>query len=348
MFVSLYRLRYLAALVFLYLLAPLTLASMPNIDLNMNTSSAYVNYSMYFISIIALLSGIRFVVSCAISGEESPANALAKRASFWLREDFRGAGIILTYILVAMAIFSFGTMKSTMPQVFEFSLDEQLIQLDRALFFGRDPYQIMMLIAGRDLPLVVISFVYQAWLLLVVAFMTWSILRFRDARALRYNFSMVLSFFLSGTLCAYIFSSAGPCFLEKFGNDHYAPLMAHLRDAHERTGMIWSLTGQEMLWQAYVGTGGKISGISAMPSLHNVFAFLWVLTTWKWPILRTTFAINFCIVFVGSIVLGWHYAVDAFAGVFLAIITWRLAGILTRVSLQDDRAVSVALLGQKE
>jgi len=40
------------------------------------------------------------------------------------------------------------------------------------------------------------------------------------------------------------------------------------------------------------------------------------------------------IIFIGSIHLGWHYAVDSIAGILLAVAFWAAAGVVARVTMR--------------
>ena len=69
------------------------------------------------------------------------------------------------------------------------------------------------------------------------------------------------------------------------------------------------------------------SGISAMPSMHVALATLFALVGWRtnrWVGIATTlFAV---IIQIGSVHLGWHYAIDGYAGAVGMIVIWLLVG----------------------
>jgi membrane-associated phospholipid phosphatase len=44
------------------------------------------------------------------------------------------------------------------------------------------------------------------------------------------------------------------------------------------------------------------------------------------------------VIYVGSIVLGWHYAVDGIGGFILALLLWKLAGALFGRFAEEPRA----------
>jgi len=61
-------------------------------------------------------------------------------------------------------------------------------------------------------------------------------------------------------------------------------------------------------------------GIGAFPSMHvayQTFVFLWMRRLWTWG--EVIFAIFVVAIFLGSLITGWHYLIDAIAGVVLAL-----------------------------
>ena len=73
------------------------------------------------------------------------------------------------------------------------------------------------------------------------------------------------------------------------------------------------------------------SGISAMPSLHVAIVTLCAISGWYVNRLvgglMTLFAI---VIFIGSIHLGWHYAVDGYASALATAAIWIAVGRLLR------------------
>ncbi len=102
--------------------------------------------------------------------------------------------------------------------------------------------------------------------------------------------------------------------------------MTYLYQVNE-TLPIWALSTRETLWASYVNKEGIVAGISAMPSLHNASAVLFALLGWQVSrahgIALTIFAV---LIFLGSIHLGWHYAVDGYLGAALAVVIWWISG----------------------
>ncbi len=85
-----------------------------------------------------------------------------------------------------------------------------------------------------------------------------------------------------------------------------------------------------MLWRLWSG-GSTLGGISAMPSMHNATATLFVLAAWgAAPWLRNLLIAHGVMIFLGSVHLGWHYAVDAYPAVALAVVSWMAMGRVSR------------------
>ena len=103
--------------------------------------------------------------------------------------------------------------------------------------------------------------------------------------------------------------------------------MAWLNEVNQNH-TIFALTAMNELWKNYETGTGLINGISAMPSMHVgasiLFAILGFASGKKWlGYLLSAFAF---LIFIGSIHLGWHYAIDGYAGAVVAVVCWWVAG----------------------
>jgi membrane-associated phospholipid phosphatase len=104
--------------------------------------------------------------------------------------------------------------------------------------------------------------------------------------------------------------------------------MAYLHKANDVVPVM-ALQVQDMLWQAYVGTSGMDigEGISAMPSLHVATAVSYALVGFavrRWlGILLAGFA---AFIMIGSVHLGWHYAIDGYTGLLCTLAIWFAVG----------------------
>jgi hypothetical protein len=164
----------------------------------------------------------------------------------------------------------------------------------------------------------------------------WQAYSLRD-KQLRMQFFLTyaLSWILIGTVAAIIFSSAGPCYYGYIveGEDYFQPLMNYLHSAGKSSPNL-SLKVQDLLWNAYNGREtGFVKGISAMPSMHLSMSFLFVLLGWrKNHYAGIAFSIFAFIIMIGSVHLGWHYAIDGYAAIILTAAIWYIVGFMLKRS----------------
>lgn len=138
--------------------------------------------------------------------------------------------------------------------------------------------------------------------------------------------AMMLSWFLGGFLTAYTISAAGPVFAHLTDPslaDRFAPLRAQL---------VWLLGPDDIVMKSQrylaIGLNEKIAmkggGISAMPSMHIATSTIFVLAAGKsrWLVPAIAFLL---LTFLGSVYLGYHYAVDAPVAGIIAVICWYAA-----------------------
>ncbi|RIY02511.1 hypothetical protein D3218_03835 [Aureimonas flava] len=205
-----------------------------------------------------------------------------------------------------------------------FLWDATFQRLDLALHGGTAPWELLQPILGYPFVTFVLNLNYSLWFTLM-----WGMFFFHHSQPggtagrTRFLASFVLLWTVGGTLLATVFSSVGPCYYGHVvdGADPYLPLMEYLRQADAQFPLM-ALDLQEMLWAVH-RAGIEGYGISAMPSLHNAMALLMLLAAWKlhrW--VRAAFALHLVMVFLGSIHLGWHYAVDAYLSFALTLAIW--------------------------
>ncbi|WP_428670092.1 phosphatase PAP2 family protein [Roseibium sp.] len=339
---TIYLYRYVFLLIVLHAIVAVAFFALFHATPKLETSSAYMQYSAHFAVILFFGALLIQAFKLLLQKHPKPTRELVQISRNWFARDSNGIHSIVTYLLFILSIYIFGTVKSTLPQIVPFKFDVLFYRFDQFIF-GTDPYVLLVPYLGGDWMLLILNTAYQLWLLMVVASILWVTLSRDHLLRLQYLLASVLSLAISGNLLAVMFSSAGPCFFEPLlGLDYYAPLFNHLYEVNERTGTVWALFGQRILWESYANSEGIISGISAMPSMHNVFAWLWVFAAWKNRPLRIVFLVYAILIFLGSVVLGWHYAVDGIAGFALAIPAWLLARPLARASLRGTELTAVS------
>lgn len=237
-------------------------------------------------------------------------------------------------LLAAMVIFNKGMLelKPMIPAINPFSWDVAMMEVDRALHGGVDPWTVLQPLLAFDTITFAVNIFYNFWFLALFGCFMWFGFATRSSvNRTQFFLAYMLTWWIGGGLLAAAFSSAGPVYYGNLGlaPDPFAPLMAYLHDVDTRLP-IWSLDTQQLLWDGYMGKTAAI-GISAFPSMHNASTLLFALATLRRSRgLGIAFAVYTAIILVGSVHLGWHYAVDGYAGLALAGACWWLAGFAAR------------------
>jgi hypothetical protein len=242
--------------------------------------------------------------------------------------------VVALPLLIAMIVFNKGMLelKPMIPLVTPFSYDAALIAWDRALHFGFDPWALLQPVMGYDLVTFAFNMAYNFWFLALFGTFMWFGFA-RQASVVRTQFFLayMLCWWIGGGFLAVHFSSAGPVYYGLLGHtpDPFLPLMSYLKDVDSRIP-IWALDAQQVLWDGYLGKVTPI-GISAFPSMHNASAVLFALAATR--VNRRAgicFWVYAVVILVGSVHLGWHYAVDGYAAIALALACWWIAGFAAR------------------
>jgi PAP2 superfamily len=243
---------------------------------------------------------------------------------------------VLFFALIEPAMTAFSNLKASIPKFVPFYADPWFLAADRALF-GTDPWRLSHGLIG-PFGTMVIDRIYILYFVALVVIMAW-LCTTRDMRfQVRGLLTFVAIWLLLGVVLATGSASVGPIFYGHFYRDPtFDPLLARLH-AIDAVHHLKVLNIAQWLPQSGNGIG---AGISAMPSLHVGkvwFAFLLVQHRfgWNWVTWATlAFAL---LMFVGSVHLGWHYAVDGIVSIVLVTLLWIGFGKLVEVTREDRAA----------
>ena len=247
----------------------------------------------------------------------------------------RVASVALVYLLLPPFATTFSTWKATLPTILPFSWDASLARADALLHFGRQPWSLTHALLPGDAAVRVIDFVYGPLWLTAMLLVPLSVAAVDHGyRRRRFLLAYVVSWIVLGTAGAYLLPSMGPCYFAwavPGEPDPFAALMARLQGLHAER-VVYAVDTQQ--WLAAPQPDGSASvgrGIAAFPSMHVALAALMAIGAWRAHRLLRWAALTFAVVVVvGSVHLGWHYAVDSYAGVLGAVAIWWACGRFAR------------------
>ena len=278
--------------------------------------------------VVLALATIGFLVHCILRRSRPLSAAAAVFRSRFESPASLGA-VLIAVFSIPVLMGSYGVLKMLMPLSAPFAWDDALARADRLLFLGHDPWRITHALFGAALPTQVMDLAYTMWVPLVMVGVLWAAMAPPALRA-RYLLSFALAWPLIGVVAAFLLASAGPCYSAAIGADTagwFAPLMERLATQNAAIGLK-AVEWQDVLWQSHLAHEYKFGrGVSAAPSMHNSICMLYVLAMWRAGPLWRAGSIAFAgLIFVGSVHLGWHYAVDGFIGWALMIAIWKAVG----------------------
>lgn len=261
--------------------------------------------------------------------------ALLRRDRSYLRRIRRPAwilGLLRMVGFTALTFFGYAWVKLIVPVVHPRLFDEELWQIDRLLFFGVSPSEMMLRLFDSPSFLRAIDWSYASifYASTVVAFAYFASdpsERVRNAFA-----DGVAALWLAGGWLYLLIPSLGPAY--RFPDIWFA-----YADSLRTTQYLQSLLMRNFQNVLAVVEGREagpihpLMGIGAFPSLHvafQTFVFLWMRRLWtSGEILFGVFALT---ILLGSMITGWHYLVDGLAGIALAVLAWSIFWRRARLS----------------
>jgi PAP2 superfamily len=287
-------------------------------------------YGWKALRLTPMLVGFGFIAQVAVAAvrnHRTAVDVVIDQWRRWLSDPYLLAARISPVLMMPFFFSSFSVLKMLMPKYVPFWLDEPFAKIDKFLFFGYQPWELTHAIFSTVESTRVLDSLYSFWVLLLSAAITG--FAFFAPRAERARFFLAFggAWFFLGFIGAWIGSSAGPCFLAYLnmaGAEEYTGLMDRLRHASISTNAAVNAPGwQQVLVRAYMSEEYAFGmGISAMPSLHNAIAVLYAFAARRIGKIFGWIMIAYAVaIFIGSIHLGWHYAID---GVVAALGMWAI------------------------
>jgi len=248
----------------------------------------------------AALGAVAGIVGMMSARVASPIRHIAET----VRHRWRWLLMIAFGVTVAgLNMIAFMWTKPLLNWFVPFWADPMLARVDRILFLGHDPWILLGALNNIGSAL----FYHRGWFAMMIITLLLVISRPPSPRKSAVMMTYFLLWSVIGPVIHILLPAAGPVFYEKLGY------------GSEFAGIVVPAEMQRMsdyLWHVYQGDQfGPGSGISAMPSLH--------IATTAWMIIASIALVKRMaapmagfgfVIFLLSISLGWHYAVDGVVG----------------------------------
>lgn len=242
-------------------------------------------------------------------------------------------------LIGAAVYYAIGIMiavgKSLIPYVSEYHLDPALAELDRAIHGNVYPDRILVPLVLRFDLYDFFNFTYLLWFHVKFGAIACALFCDGDvSRRMRFLWASLILWLGAGILGAMALSSVGPIYYGIFYpelENPYAGLLQTLRDVHSTTELNVMKVAGILLEFARNDQVVDLNGISAMPSMHVAIVSLITCYAFSWSrragILCALYTL---LIMLGSVILGWHYAVDGYVAVILAVAVWFVTGLFVK------------------
>ena len=256
-------------------------------------------------------------------------------------------GVTAWYLCYA----AFRNLKSMAPFINTRSWDLEFARIDRELWFGRNPAEVLHDVFGTGVAAHVFSTVYFVWIVLVPVSIAIALVFTRRTGPGSWYVTAVAFDWALGALFYIIFPSVGPVY-----NAQQRAMFAGLPETYN-SRLADSMWDDRVAVMGDRFASGTLQTIAAFPSLHVGIMVTICLVVGYIGLPRWVQAISW--VFLGltvlaTIYLGWHFFVDVLAGAAVgsfavwaaAMVTGNRAGLRPQLASADDEdATSLSRAG---
>lgn len=251
------------------------------------------------------------------------------RAGRYLRAFGRADSFLDAVRLVAvlsLATYGYSWLKVSVPLLNPVLWDDTLSRLDAAVHFGLNMNRFALEIFPFPPLLRLLDVYYGLFLATVLAAAGWFATSLSMPERARFASGLVV-LWLAVAWLYLAFPSLGPCYA--FPEDYEAARRAMPLQTFTQERLIRQYRAVRGLKTS--GTGGMVLdpvlGVAAMPSLHVAAqAYVAFFARRRSRPLLLLYAAAAALTFYGSLVTGWHYALDGYAGLAMGWLAARGAG----------------------
>lgn len=289
---------------------------------------------------VALLVGLDIVVRAGRRSRTLTPSRAALRSVLrerWTRR--RGLAVASALVSFYVTYLAYRNLKSIVPLLRPGdSFDHQLAGIDRALFGGSDPADLLHTLLGTGMAAEVLAIVYVIFIVFLPISLALALVFSPDlpggifyATALSINWGL-------GAATYYLLPAVGPIFAAPGG---FADL-----PATEVSRLQGLMLDQRIEFLRTPAAADATQNIAAFASLHISMIFTTAIAAHLLGLgrrLRIGLWILLALSAVATIHLGWHYVVDDLAGFVLGLTALALARGLTGFTPRTGRRLRIAL-----
>jgi hypothetical protein len=234
----------------------------------------------------------------------------------WTRKHawFAISGLGTWYVCYA----AFRNLKSYVPFVNDRLFDHRLHDIDRALWLGHDPANVLHSLFGSTWAAELFSAVYVIWIVLIPVTLAIALVWTRHPAAGSWYVTAVAVDWLLGVAAYFAVPTLGPAYSDPGDFDG-------LRHTYTTT-LINDLMSDRIKVLADPHATHAVQTIAAFPSLHvgmmvTICLFVTLARMDRW--LRVTSWVFLVLTVLSTIYWGWHFSVDALGGAVVgALAVW--------------------------
>ena len=260
--------------------------------------------------------GVRSVVAL-VRGDRSYLAAIRSRV--WIADTLR------LIVFGAMVILVYGWIKLVVPIYHPRLFDPELWEIDRALLFGAAPTTFFLDLFGARWFLRLVDWSY-ANIFFASASIAYGWVLSHPERRIRIAFANGNALlWITGGWLYLLLPSLGPAL--RFPEVWFAHAETLRLTQGLQAVLMRNYQNVIRAWEGAAVTEPIriVFGIGAFPSLHvafQMYVFLWTRRVWRAG--QVLFGIFAFVIFLGSMITGWHYLIDSLAGLLMAYLSYRL------------------------
>ncbi len=296
-----------------------------------------------YLILVGFAVGLMVLVDIAVraghrAGTSRPSleamRAVRRERWHWYRGLAVGSALVSFYV----SYLAYRNIKSMVPLLRPGDLfDRELADVDRVLFAGHDPYELLHSLLGIGLQTHVLSAVYVVF----IVFLPLSL-----ALALVFSRSLRGGLFFAAALSLnWPLGAATYLILPALGPIYATPVeFAHLPTS-EVARLQQILLDDRLEFLRDPGIAGSAQAIAAFASLHVSMTFTAAVAAHLMGLgrrLRIALWVMFAVTLADTVYLGWHYFVDNIAGVAIGLTALAIARLLTGFELRALRRAPAA------